>query len=118
MRSICHQTMFVKKELHNKYGLYDITEKNAMDYDFLCRITDEPFAFINETLVNFAPAGNSSENYFKCLHDSKRIYIKYNGKSFMLWLWQMRLSLLYTLMKSPVGKFLFKIKVLLKLENL
>lgn len=118
MRSICHQTMFVKKELHDKYGLYDISEKIGMDYDFLCRIANEPFIFLPETLVNFAPAGTSSVQYLRALKDAERIYKKYYGKSFMLWLWQLRLKLLYYLLRSPIGNFLYKIKTRLKLENM
>ena len=118
MRSICHQTMFVKKELHDKYGLYNTEEKIGMDYDFLCRIANEPFVFLNEVLVNFAPAGTSSVQYLQSLKDAKRIYEKHFGKSFWLWLWQIRLKFLYYLLRSPIGKFLYKIKTRLKLENM
>jgi len=118
MRSICHQTMFVKKVLHAKYGLYDITEKIGMDYDLLCRIAGEPFAFTKMVLVNFAPAGASSVHYLQSLKDAKRIYEKYYGKSFMLWLWQVRLKLLYFLLRSPIGNFLYKLKTSMKLENM
>ncbi|MEO6541069.1 MAG: glycosyltransferase [Ferruginibacter sp.] len=118
MRSICHQTMFIKKALHNKYGLYNKHEKIGMDYDLLCRIADEPFVFIKQILVNFAPAGASSIHYLKALKDAKRIYEKYYGKSFMLRLWQVRLKLLFYLLRSRVGIFLYKIKTSLKLENM
>ena len=118
MRSICHQTMFVKKALHDKYGLYNKAEKIGMDYDFLCRIADEPFIFIRKTLVNFAPAGASSVQYLKALKDVKRIYENHFGKTAMLWLWQLRLKFLYYLLKSPVGIFLYKLKTRLKLENM
>lgn len=118
MRSICHQTMFVTKELHNKYGLYNKSEKIGMDYDFLCRIADEPFVFTSRILVNFAPAGTSSVNYLKALKDTKRIYEKYHGKSIKCWFWQVRLKLLHYLIRSPFGNFLYKIKTRLKLENM
>jgi glycosyltransferase involved in cell wall biosynthesis len=118
MRSICHQTMFVKKALHDKHGLYDKHEKIGMDYDFLCRIADEPFVFIKLILVNFAPAGTSTVHYLRALKDAKRIHEKYYGKSFMRWLWQIRLKFLFYLLRSPVGNFLYKIKTILKLENI
>ena len=35
MRSLSHQSMFVKKGLHTKYGNYDTALRNAMDYDFV-----------------------------------------------------------------------------------
>ena len=118
MRSISHQSMFVRKELHNKYGIYDTAEKIGMDYDFLCRIADEPFVFVKDVLVNFAPAGTSSINYLKALKDTRLIYEKYYGKSFLLVLWQIRLRILHALLTSPIGNFLYKIKTGLKLENM
>lgn len=118
MRSICHQTMFYKKSLHDKYGLYSKDEKIGMDYDFLCRIANEPFQFTEKVLVNFAPAGTSSVNYLAALKDAKRIYEKYYGKSFKLLLWQLRLRFLHFLLHSPIGQFLYEIKTRLKLENM
>lgn len=118
MRSVCHQTMYVKKELYNKYGLYNDGEKIAMDYDFVCRISTEKNTFIDQPLATFAPEGISSNNYFQSLKDNKRIYEKYYGKSFKLLLWQLRLKILYYLLHSPVGNFLYKIKTKLKLGNM
>jgi glycosyltransferase involved in cell wall biosynthesis len=118
MRSICHQTMFLKKELHSKYGLYDTAEKIGMDYDLLCRIAGEPFMFVSSPLVKYAPAGTSSVLYLKSLEDAKRIYEKYYGKSLKLWFWQLRLKFLFYLLRSPVGNFLYRIKTKMKLENM
>lgn len=118
MRSICHQSMFVKKQLHDKYGLYSSTETIAADYDFLCRIADEKFIFLTTPLVNFAPAGISSNNYSLSLTETKKVYEKHFGKSFLMYLWQLRLKALFYLLHSPIGNFLYKIKTSLKLENL
>lgn len=118
MRSISHQSMFVRKTLHDKHGLYDASEKVSMDYDFLCRIADEPFVFIEDVLVNFAPAGTSSVLYMQSLKDTRRIYEKYYGYSALLVLWQIRLRILYTLLTSPIGNFMYRIKTGLKLENM
>jgi glycosyltransferase involved in cell wall biosynthesis len=118
MRSICHQSMFLKKKLHDQYGLYDTNEKIGMDYDFLCRMREAPFSFIPIPLVIFAPAGISSNSYLRSLKDTKSIYEKHFGKSFKTWLWQIRLKGLYYLLRSPVGNFLYKVKTRLKLENM
>ncbi len=118
MRSICHQTMFVKKDLHYKYSLYSTNEQIAADYDFLCRIANEKFAFLTTPLVNFAPAGISSSNYFLALTEMKKVYERHFGKSLLLNLWQLRLKLLFYLLHSPVGNFLYSIKTRLKLENM
>lgn len=118
MRSICHQTMFVKKSLHEKYGLYNNDRKIGMDYDFLLRIQDEAFQFIDAPMVKFAPGGISSSSYLKALKETRNIYETRRGYSFKLVLWQLRLKFLHGLMQSFIGKTLYKIKVMLKLENL
>jgi glycosyltransferase involved in cell wall biosynthesis len=117
MRSLAHQSMFVKKSLHDQYGLYDTSLSIAMDYDFVCRIATEPFVFIEQPLIVFAPGGTSQVNYMASLQQSKQVYEKYNGASLPLRLWQVRLKLLHLVLHSPVGKILYKIKVALKLEN-
>lgn len=118
MRSICHQSMFVKKWLHDKYGLYNTEEKMAMDYDFLCRIADEPFAFIEKPLVIFEPSGVTSVNYFISLKHAKDIYEKHFGNSILLRLWQLRLRVLHYVLQSPIGNFLYKTKIKFRLENM
>jgi glycosyltransferase involved in cell wall biosynthesis len=117
MRSICHQTMFVRKELYNRFGLYDTKLKIGMDYDFLLRIKDEPFYFIKEPIVSYAPAGISSLQYLDSLKETSMIFRSRFGNTFLHQVWQLRLKSLYYLLHSPVGKMLYKIKVWLRLEN-
>lgn len=118
MRSVWHQTMFVKRSLHDKYGLYDTSIRIAMDYDFVCRIANEPFLFLEKELVIFAPHGVSQSSYLDALSQMKQVYQKYFGNSTLLEIWQLRLKMLYYLLKSPAGKFLYNIKTKLKLENI
>jgi glycosyltransferase involved in cell wall biosynthesis len=118
MRSICHQTMFVKKQLHDKYGFYSTDLKIAADYDFLCRIANEKFVFLETPLVNFAPSGVSSSSYFLSLAEMKKVYESHFGKSPLLNIWQLRLKLLFRLLHSPAGNLLYRIKTRLKLENM
>lgn len=118
MRSICHQTMFVKKQLHDKYGLYNTELKIAADYDFLCRIANEKFVFLESPLVNFAPSGISSSGYFLSLAEMKKVYESHFGHSLLLNIWQQRLKLLFRLLHSPAGNLLYRIKTSLKLENM
>lgn len=118
MRSICHQTMFVKKALHDKHGLYDKHLKIAMDYDFLLRIAGEKFTFLEMPLVKFAPAGTSTVNYSLSLKEIRNSYRKYYGNSLFLTIWQLRLKLLHWLLGTKPGKLLFKMKTALKLENM
>jgi glycosyltransferase involved in cell wall biosynthesis len=118
MRSLSHQTMFVKRSLHDKYGLYDTSLAISMDYDFVCRIANEPFYFTNDPLVVFAPGGVSDANYLRAMKEGKKVYIKYFGASLKLSIWQLRLKILFYLLHSPIGKYLYRIKVWMGLENM
>jgi glycosyltransferase involved in cell wall biosynthesis len=118
MRSVNHQTMFIKKTVYQKYGWYDTKLKIAMDYDYLCRISSEKNTFLLVPLAKFAPGGVSSVNYLQSLKENKQVYTKNFGPSFMLTLWQIRLKALYYLLNSPIGKWLYDLKVKLKLENM
>lgn len=118
MRSICHQTMFIKKELHDKHGLYDPGLSIAMDYDFLCRIYNEKFLFLPQPFIIMAPAGVSSTQYLLSLKQAKTVYLSHFTYSLKIDIWQIRLRLLHFLLKSQLGKWLFKVKTRLKLENM
>lgn len=117
MRSLSHQSMFVKKTLHDRYGWYDTTLKNAMDYDFVCRIRKEKFVFVKQPLVVFAPGGTTDKNYLFALKEGEKVYQRYFRSSLKLVLWQYRLKLLHYVLNSPAGKVLYKIKVWMRLEN-
>ncbi|MEO6001392.1 MAG: glycosyltransferase [Chitinophagaceae bacterium] len=118
MRSLSHQGMFIKKSLHTKYGWYDTSLKNAMDYDFVCRIYKECFLFLNVPLVVFAPGGTTDRDYLSALKEGRQVYEKHHGFSIKLVIWQWRLKMLHVLLKSAVGTWLYRIKVRMKLENL
>jgi len=74
--------------------------------------------FINKPLIIFAPGGVTQQHYLRGMAESKKVYEKYYGHSIKLGLWQVRLKTLFYLLNSPFGRLLYKIKVLLKLENL
>ena len=116
MRCISHQTLFVNKKLHDRYGLYDQTLKIAMDYDFVCRIAFEKHKFIEIPMVEFIPGGVSN-NYFEALKEAKIVYEKYYGHSLKLFFWQLRLKILYILLQTKFGLFLNRIKIWFKFEN-
>lgn len=118
MRAICHQTMFVKKELYDQYGLYDTDLKLAMDFDFLVRIRKEKFVFLEEMMVKFAPGGTSAINVNKGLNENTLIIDKHLGYSFKHRLWRTRIMILSALLSSEFGKILYKLKVKMKLENM
>lgn len=118
MRSICHQTMYVKKSVYIKYGDFTLDFPICMDYDYLVRMRDEPFLFTETILARFAPGGISMQRSKQILKENYLIYKKHIGFSFWQWLWNIRLYILITLMNGPFGKILYRLKVKLGLENM
>lgn len=117
MRSVFHPTMYVKRKLYDKHGVYKTDVKIAMDYDFLCRIAGERFSFIDRTLASFDPKGVSTDKYLEAMNESFNCYRSYFGYSFKQTIWGWRLTLLHHLLKTGLGKWLYKLKVLAGWEN-
>lgn len=117
MRGTMHPTMYVRREMYDKHGLFDVNLKLAMDYDFLCRIANEKSVFIEDTLATFDPTGVSSENYVKAMKESFTQYRKYYGSSVKQTLWGWRLTALHQLLQSKAGKMLYALKVKMGKEN-
>ena len=117
MRGTMHPTMYVKKELYTKHGMFDINLKMAMDYDFLCRIAGEKNIFIDYPLCTFDPNGVSTNKYLDAMKESYAQYRKYYGWSFKQLVWGWRLTLLHYLLNSGFGKWLYAKKVKMGKEN-
>jgi len=110
MRAISHPTWFVKKEVYERVGLY----KNysiAMDYDMMCRIKEEPYAYINYTMIKFDNTGISSSNYISSLKQNTEVYEANFGFSIKSRLWQFRLKLLHLFLQTWLGKKAFSLKM-------
>jgi len=71
MRSISHPTWFLRKEVYERVGHFSLDIKIAMDYDLLCRLYKEPYAYLNETMVRFDDKGISTTQYLKSLKDKE-----------------------------------------------
>lgn len=117
MNRVLHPTMYLRRELYQKYGAYNSSIKIAMDYDLLCRIANEKNTFIPMPLAIFDAKGISTRRFFDSQKETHKVYRKYFGYSIKQQLWYLRLSTLYYLMNSPMGKLLFTIKVKLGLAN-
>jgi len=118
MRSLSHQTMYVRRELYHRHGLYDTSFKIAMDFDFVARIRFEKFLFLNEILAINVPGGISTEKYNLSLKEGSGVVQKYLGFSWKNKLWTARLKTLKAIQDIPViGKVLYKIKAALGLAN-
>jgi glycosyltransferase involved in cell wall biosynthesis len=110
MRSVSHPTYFLKSAVYERVGLFSLDHKIAMDYDLLCRLIEEPYTFLSETLIRFDDKGVSTTAYLKSLKENIKVYESHFGYSIACRLWQFRLKLLYYLMGSSFGKFLYKLK--------
>jgi glycosyltransferase involved in cell wall biosynthesis len=70
---LSHQSCFISKAIHEKYGKYDARYKIGADYDFFLKISnknDIVFRNLNIPLANYNGGGLSSENkarYFEFL---------------------------------------------------
>ncbi|MES2331420.1 MAG: glycosyltransferase [Bacteroidota bacterium] len=118
MRSVSHPTWFVKKEVYSRVGLFSSKYKMAMDYDLLCRLGNEPYAYLDKTMVIFDDTGVSSNNYIASLQENRKVYESHFGFSVWLIIWQLRLKLLHYLLQTSFGKRLFKLKKKAGLENM
>ena len=117
MRSIAHPTWFVKKEVYDRVGVFNLKYIIGMDYDLMCRIKDEPYNYINETIAVFDDSGISTTNYPNSLEENIAIYESYFGYSLLCRIWQFRLKCLHLLLQTNFGKWLFKLKKLIGLAN-
>ncbi len=108
--TIGHPTMFVKRELYEKHGLFDRAKKIAMDFDFIIRIADEKFKYIDYPFVKFYPGGISSEKQAAGKKEEKESYIKYRGNDIKMRLWLMRSNIIDAITNTKLGNFLFQLK--------
>jgi GT2 family glycosyltransferase len=111
MRSISHPTYFLRASVYDRVGFFSEKYKIAMDFDLLCRLKDEAYGFINQTLIRFDDKGVSTNNYLESLKENIKVYESHFGFSLLCRLWQFRLKLMYLVLKTWVGKFLFKVKI-------
>ena len=110
MRSVSHPTYFIRAQVYERVGLFSLKHKIAMDYDLLCRLKQEHYAFLPETLIRFDDKGISNTAYLKSLKENISVYESNFGFSIACRLWQFRLKMIYYLMGSAFGKFLYKLK--------
>lgn len=78
--SIVHPTTFVKKSAYEKYGMFDLKYKCAMDRELLLRmyVQGAKFQYIDEDLARMRLGGVNQRTYLKVtLPESKEISVRY-----------------------------------------
>jgi hypothetical protein len=113
MRRVSHPSWFVKREVYDRLGLYK-PYSIAMDYDMMCRIKDEPYAYLNFTIAKFDNTGVSSVKYLDSLKQNIQVYESNFGYSLKCRIWQFRQKLLYKILQTSLGEKLFKLKEAMK----
>ena len=73
-----HPTLFLKREVYEKYGLYDTSYKIAADYEFMVRFLkdrENRLAYVPETLISMYYGGTSNStlgSYIESLIEGNR----------------------------------------------
>ena len=85
--SINHPAVFVKKDVYDKYGLFDNKYKIAMDYEIMLRffINNVKFKYIPKVLSNMQLGGVSDINWKKAYKESFEIRKTHLGSSIELY---------------------------------
>lgn len=79
-----HPTLYLKREVYEKYGLYQTDYRIAADYEFMVRILKDDtlrLSYIHDVLVYMFYGGTSSEglgSYIRSFRESERA-LKANG---------------------------------------
>ncbi len=79
-----HPTLFLKREIYEKYGLYDTSFRIAADYEFMLRFLKDKenrLAYLPETIIRMYYGGTSTESagsYLDSLREGHRAVVK-NG---------------------------------------
>lgn len=82
-----HPTLFLKREIYEKYGLYNDTYKIAADYEFMIRFLKDKknrLAYLPETIIRMYYGGTSTSStgsYLLSLKEGHRA-LKENGFKF------------------------------------
>jgi len=84
--SMLHPGCIVASNVYKNIGLYDVSLKVGMDYDFFCRCfkSNILFKLINYPLVAFHEGGTSRKRKYLILKESFALRRKYHGAIFPL----------------------------------
>ena len=81
-----HPTLYVKKEIYDKFGMYNLKYKIAADYDFMIRIMKNniKMSYIKEVLIYMRAGGTSTSSLkaYKKSFDEAVLILKQNNIKF------------------------------------
>ncbi len=85
-----HPTLFLKKEVYNTHGGFDLTYKIAADYDFILRIFKQKhytFKYLPQTIMKMRVGGVSNRGLRNLIQKTKEDYraVRTNQVDFPFW---------------------------------
>jgi glycosyltransferase involved in cell wall biosynthesis len=85
--TINHPSCFVRREMYERYGLFDTRYVYAMDYEWLLRLrrAGEPFRQIDEILVNMASGGISDVGWKRACAEVRQAKMQNGARGFSAW---------------------------------
>lgn len=74
-----HPTVFVKKEIYQKYGIFDESYRMAADYELMLRFYSAgvKFSYLEYDMAYFRSGGASTKQVIQSLQETKDIALKY-----------------------------------------
>ena len=86
-----HPTVFMRREVYQKHGLFNIDLKCAADYDYILRVFRDPtlnIAYLPEVITNMRIGGVSTKGIKNLINKKKEDYwvLKNNKMHFPLWI--------------------------------
>lgn len=112
---ISHPATFIKKSAYDKYGIYDLKFKCAMDFELLSKMycKGAKFNYIDKTLTCFRLGGVSKKKSLLTVKESSNIAIRNGENQLKVRLWYQKVRL-----KSLLLDFFNKCGVEIKLRSI
>jgi glycosyltransferase involved in cell wall biosynthesis len=102
---IPHQTVFIKKDVFERYGKFDEKLSSKMDPDLWLRIVDKTsWKFFNRKICNYRIHKNAQSSSKKNIKENRKNLAKVQKRH--LKFWELPLARLLNLVKSTINKTL------------
>lgn len=108
MRQVSHPTMFLRREVYDRIGLFPLDMRDAMDYDLLIRIRNEKSKYLDFPTSVFTPGGNSEVNWKRCFKEGMMIYRNHLGPDWRLQVGYSKQLIVHAIIGTPIGDLLLK----------
>ncbi|WP_178990231.1 glycosyltransferase family 2 protein [Winogradskyella schleiferi] len=83
-----HPTLYLKKDVYEKYGTFNLSYKIAADYDFILRIFKQPqlkFYYLPKTIVKMRVGGASNRSLKNIIQKTNEDYRAINANEIGSW---------------------------------